>query len=270
MSWIGLEDVMLRYELSGRGSPVLVLLHELGGSLESFDGLMPQLEAHFRVLRYDQRGAGGSEKPRLPFSMADHADDLDQLVTALGLPTPLFLAGVAAGAAIAVAYALDAPQAVAALALCAPALTVERDRVDYLAARSELAVTEGMAAIVDGSLERSYPLIMQRDPATYAAYRSRFLANDPVGYAHANLALAHVQLEPRLEELRQPCLLLAGTHDLLRPPQTVAPLAARIGHGSFDVIDSGHLMPVQAPEEMGRQLVNFFAAARRNALVRAS
>lgn len=270
MSWISLDHITLRYELSGRESPVLVLLHELGGSLESFNDLMPHLAPHFRVLRYDQRGAGGSEKPRHPFSMADHASDLAQLVAALGLVTPLCLGGVAAGAAIAVAYALDAPQAVAALALCAPALTVERDRVDYLAARSARAVTEGMVAIVDASLERSYPPIVRRDPAAYGAYRARFLANDPVGYAHANLALADVQLEARLGELHQPCLLLAGTHDLLRPPQGVAPLAARIAHGSFAVIDSGHLMPVQAPAEMGRRLVDFFAHARCNALVRAS
>lgn len=270
MNWITLDHVTLRYTLTGQGPRTLVLLHELGGSLESFDGLMPALEPNFRVLRYDQRGAGGSEKPRLPFSLSDHADDLAQIVAALGLAGPLLVAGVAAGAAIAVAYALAAPEAVAALALCAPALTVADDRVRYLAERSELAVRAGMAAIADASLERSYPPVMRRDPAVFAAYRARFLGNDPVGYAHANLALADVRIEDRLGELAQPCLVLAGAHDLLRPPEAVEPLAARIAHASFAVIDSGHLMPVQAPDEMARRLADFFAAVPRPALVRAS
>ncbi len=270
MSWISLDHVTLKYELSGHGSRVLVLLHELGGSLESFDGLMPLLTPHFRVLRYDQRGAGGSEKPRRPFSLADQADDLAQLLAALGLTAPVSIAGVAAGAAIAVAYALEAPAAVAALALCAPALAVAHDRVAYLTKRSALAMREGMAAIVEASLERSYPPVVRRDAAAYAAYRARFLANDPVGYAYANLALADVQLERRLGELAQPCLVLAGTHDLLRPPETVAPLAARIPNATYAVLDSGHLMPVQAPREMGQRLADFFAEAERGALVRAS
>ncbi|GGF57164.1 alpha/beta hydrolase [Azorhizobium oxalatiphilum] len=269
MNWIGLDHVTLRYTLSGRGEHTLVLLHELGGTLESFDGLMPALEQRFRVLRYDQRGAGWSEKPRAPFFLADHISDLRQLLAMFRLTEPVMIAGVAAGAAIAVSHALETPHAVSALALCAPALTVASERVRYLAERSERAISKGMAAITDTSLDRSFPPVMRRDPAAYLAYRARFLANDPVGYAHANMALADVRLEERLGQLIQPCLVLSGTHDLLRPPEAVRQLAALIPHATYAEIDSGHIMPVQAPEEMAARLYGFFTKATHSPLVRA-
>ena len=54
----------LRYEPSGSGSRASVLLHETGGSLASWELVAPRLAAERRVLRYDARGAGMSEKVR--------------------------------------------------------------------------------------------------------------------------------------------------------------------------------------------------------------
>jgi 3-oxoadipate enol-lactonase len=121
VTWLDTGAVSLRVDLSGEGTATLVLLHELGGSLASFDGLMPTLARSLRVIRYDQRGAGLSEKPPGGFSLADHVADLDAVLAAHGLAGPVHLAGVAAGAAIAVAFALLHPSKVASLSLCAPA-----------------------------------------------------------------------------------------------------------------------------------------------------
>ena len=62
MEWIETNGVVLRYELSGRGRVPLVLIHELGGSLEFWDPVLPAFQQAFRVLRYDLRGFGMSEK----------------------------------------------------------------------------------------------------------------------------------------------------------------------------------------------------------------
>jgi 3-oxoadipate enol-lactonase len=261
MNWIRLDGITFRYELAGKGSKTLVLLHELGGSLESFDELVPLLHPDFRVLRYDLRGAGLSEKPRRAFSFADHVQDLANLLAALDLPAPIHVVGVAAGAAIAVSFALDHADGVGSLALCAPALSVDQDRLRYLMQRSDLAMREGMCAVCSDTLDRSYPPVVRRDETAYRNYRGRFLANDPVGYAHSNLAFANVNLLARLGELNTPCLVLAGIHDLLRLPGKVMVLAEAIRGAEFALIDSGHLIPVQAPVEMARRLVRFFSGA---------
>ncbi len=64
MPWIEANGASLRYELGGSGKETLVLMHEAGGCLESYEDTLPQLEKEFRVLRYDQRGFGFSEKVR--------------------------------------------------------------------------------------------------------------------------------------------------------------------------------------------------------------
>src|SRR5207248_5620338 len=139
--------------------------------------------------------------------------------------------------------------------------------VRYLTQRSELAMREGMAAVCSDTLDRSYPPVVRRDETAYRNYRGRFLANDPVGYAHSNLAFAKVSLLARLGELNTPCLVLAGIHDLLRPQDKVRVLAETIPGAQFAVVGSGHLMPVQAPAEMARRLVAFLSDAAGAAAV---
>src|SRR5690349_8090180 len=79
-------------------------MHEAGGCLESYEDALPGLEKHFRVLRYDQRGFGFSEKVReLTFHMV--ADDLAGLLDALKITAPVHLAGCAMGADFSVGFA---------------------------------------------------------------------------------------------------------------------------------------------------------------------
>src|SRR5690348_9293870 len=98
------------YKLEGAGSRSLIAIHELGGSLNSFTEIVPQLQRDFRILRYDQRGAGLSEKPRQSFSFADHVSDLERVLDHAGIAPPYHLVGLAAGAAIAVAFAQKHPK----------------------------------------------------------------------------------------------------------------------------------------------------------------
>src|SRR5580704_14507553 len=109
-----LPDISLHYGVSGSGPRSLVLIHELAGTMESFDRVVPGLEADFRILRADQRGAGLSEKVRRPFGLDDLVADTLALLQTSGLAPPYYLAGIASGAAIAAAFALRHPNDVAA------------------------------------------------------------------------------------------------------------------------------------------------------------
>ncbi|HWF96170.1 MAG TPA: alpha/beta hydrolase [Xanthobacteraceae bacterium] len=251
-------DLSLHYCVSGRGPRSLVLIHELAGTLESFDHLLPGLAADFRILRADQRGAGLSEKVRAPFGLDDLVADTLRLLQTAGLPPPYYVAGIASGAAIAAALALRRPGEVAALALCAPSLGTNPDRRHYLLERSETAKREGMRAIVDMVFERTYPQHDRGDAQIYSEHRARFLAIDPVCYAHANRMLAEVALEPSLEQIECPCLLLAGRHDQMRPPAQVERYAAMLRRAELAIIDSGHIMVVQAPDAVTAAMWNFF------------
>ena len=88
MPWKEANGVSIHYQLAGERGPVVVLLHELGGTLDSWDGVAPGLAERFRVLRYDQRGQGLTEKVRAQFSNDDAVGDLEARLAALALPPP--------------------------------------------------------------------------------------------------------------------------------------------------------------------------------------
>ena len=55
MPFMEAKGISIHYEIAGQG-PSVVLLHEMGGTLDSWDGIFPALSERFRTLRYDQRG----------------------------------------------------------------------------------------------------------------------------------------------------------------------------------------------------------------------
>src|ERR1700749_1367942 len=110
MPFVELNGVALRYELSGTGDRTLVLIHEMGGSLESWDDVIPHFAPSRRVLRYDTRGAGMSQKARGELSFSTMAADIAALREACGIADKVALAGVAVGGAIALQFAAQYPK----------------------------------------------------------------------------------------------------------------------------------------------------------------
>jgi 3-oxoadipate enol-lactonase len=257
MATIDLGGAGIHYELDG-GGEWLVLLHEIGGTLESWAAVAPALAWRFKVLRYDQRGAGQSEKISGGFSIERQVGDLGALLDKLGADRPVHIAGVAIGAALAVRFAVIAPARVKSLMLACPAPGVSAARRQYVAERADLVELKGMASSVEESLKNSYPGEVRRDPAAFAAYKARWLANDPKSYAAINRAFAHFDTTADLPNVKCPALVLAGSHDRLRPPDFVRGVAATIPGAQYAEIDSGHIMPVQAPDAMIAAMQAFY------------
>src|SRR5258708_12374398 len=94
MEFIELNGVALRYDVSGKGDRMLVLVHEMGGSLESWDEVVPQFTDSRRVLRYDTRGAGLSQKARGALDLDTMADDIAALLDSIATAGKVPLAAV--------------------------------------------------------------------------------------------------------------------------------------------------------------------------------
>ena len=105
MPFIEVNGAALRYDLTGAGPTTLVLVHEMGGTLDSWDWVLPVLSRGRRVLRYDTRGAGLSEKIRGAADIDVLADDSAALLDALDIRAKVAIAGVAVGGAIALHFA---------------------------------------------------------------------------------------------------------------------------------------------------------------------
>lgn len=73
------DNVRLYYEEAGNGHP-LILIHDFAASCKYFDANFREFAQSFRVIRYDQRGHGDSEKPQYGFHVARLAADLRDVI----------------------------------------------------------------------------------------------------------------------------------------------------------------------------------------------
>jgi len=259
MSFIEIGGVAARYVLQGQAGPLLVLIHEMGGSLDSWDDVAERLQENWRVLRYDVRGAGLSEKLKGDVTVDILAGDLIALLDALDIQEPVCLAGSAVGAAIAIAFAALHPSRIAALALLSPATGIpahaRMDRQTF----ADTLLAGGMRAIVEPTLAAGYPpLLRAADPARYAAFRARWLGNDPVSYRFTYRMLIDMDLTPYYGRVACPVLGIGAEHDALRPPASVQAVVAQIPSHRFTVMPTGHHAAVQTPAEVASVLYGFF------------
>jgi 3-oxoadipate enol-lactonase len=260
MDWIDANGVALRYELSGQGAHVLVLLHEMGGTLDSWDLVMPVLRRGHRVLRFDMRGFGLSEKIRGAVTVEQLADDLRGLLDALGLLAPVALVGCAVGAAVALCFAARYPARAARVVVSSPATGIPPERraatLDYIA-RFE---GEGLRAIEDISLAGSYPPALRAaDPARFQATRLHWLGNDPVSFAAVYRMLVGLDLLQTIPRITTPALFIGCTLDGVRPPDGVAAVAKLCPGARFATVESGHFLAIQNPEALLALLLPFLA-----------
>jgi 3-oxoadipate enol-lactonase len=247
MNWIEVNGTSLRYELSGSGKTTLVLVHEMGGTLDSWDQVLPALNNVRQVLRYDTRGAGLSEKIDGRVTFDDMADDVAALLDALGIKGKVALAGTAVGAAIAIHFAVRHAARTGALVVTSPATGVAADRRQATLDRAAAAETQGMRALVEQSLANSYPPEVRHDAEEFRKFRARWLANDPQSFAAINRMLADSTVTDELPRIACPTLVIGCTHDKLRPPSAIEPMAKQIRNAEYLEINSGHFAGVQTP-----------------------
>ena len=249
MNWVEIAGISLRYDLSGAGENTLVLVHEMGGSLETWDDVIEPLAKRWRVLRYDTREAGFSEKTgRIP-DIAAMSGELASLLDALGIRSPIAIVGCAIGAAIAIHFATNYPQRTAAMMALSPATGIAASGRAAAFARAEKAEREGMRSITDALFDMAYPPALRKDVERYRAARARLLGADPASFALIYRMLADLDLTLDFAKVRCPTLVVAGAHDQLRPPDHVRAIAAQIPCAQFEVIEAGHYIPVQAPDQ---------------------
>ncbi len=103
------------YEETGGGEP-LILIMGFGGDHLAWAFQVRALAEHYRVVTFDNRGAGQSDAPELPYTIRTMADDTAGLIAALGIERA-HVVGVSMGGMIAQELALAYPRRVRSLHL---------------------------------------------------------------------------------------------------------------------------------------------------------
>jgi len=264
-TWIEVNDVALRYDYRPGTGTTYVLLHEMGGSIESWRGVVRDLPADAGVLLYDQRGFGLSEKVRGDMTIAQHVADLLALLDRLGITQPVVLSGVAVGAGIAMAFSARHPARVSHLLAMAPACGVASERRAGAMEMARRIADNGMRSEAAGLFDMAYPQSLRTDPARYETYRAAWLSSDPFSLAAIYLMLATQDFDADVAALPAATVMVGGTYDVLRPQAEIQRLAALCPQAACIFAQTGHFMQVNSPRFVAHALSALPADAGRSA-----
>ncbi len=247
------------------GAPVLVLGNSIGTTRAVWEPQAAALRAHFRLLRFDYPGHGGSAAPAGPYSIGDLAGGVLALLNAHRVDRALYC-GISLGGMVGMWLAAHAPERIAALGLCCTSAYLPPAAM--WAERAALVRARGMGPVADAAAGRWFtPAFRRRDPAAVSLVVDALRGVDPAGYAGCCEAIAAMDQRASLGSVTAPALVIAGQQDPATPPWHGAVIASGIPGARLRVIGgASHLANVSQPGEVTVLLLSHLLAASRPAL----
>jgi pimeloyl-ACP methyl ester carboxylesterase len=260
------NGINLYYEIHGHG-PNLTMIEGTGYDLWMWYRQLPEFSAHFRVLVYDNRGVGRSDKPPGPYSHAQNAADLAGLLDHLGWDRTHVL-GISMGGFIAQEFALAHRDRVDRLVLVATGfggpnmVPVPPEAVLALTPDPTLSPEEKIRQAMPVAFgDRDWPRGHVEEFDQIVGWRLQYPPTPESSMAQIMAGLTF-NVEARLGEIQAPTLVVAGTEDRVVPPENARLLAERIPHARLDVIEgAGHLVLIEASDRFNRDVIAFLAGS---------
>lgn len=261
------DDIGLKVYDSGRErsyetEKVLVFLHGSPGQISNWKYQIAYLREKYRVVAYDQRGYGGSDKPEV-VCLEDYLRDLDSLLDKLGIaPEKSILIGHSFGGMIAQAYAAE--RRIMGLVLIGSLVKYKPDTLDKIIWYLPAVLWK--------------PILFKKNPLTVRLYRSVFFSSktpdnifedfmeDNTEYIES--LPAHVYRYSKyyrdydastlLKEIKCPTLIVVGEDDKVTPPDYSREIAELIPQSKLVIVkDAGHLVLYEKAEEINRLIEEF-------------
>ncbi len=256
MPFVQSNGIDLCYRANGAGHPLL-LIAGVGYGQWFWRQVVPGLARHYRVITFDNRGAGETEQPIGPYSVPMMAADTAGLLDALNIKGAHVL-GHSLGGYIAQELVVTRPDLVGKLILAstnyggAKTIPITAEAMKVLTDRSgdpmDL-IRRGIAiAGAPGFAERlpkvamelvEYRLTNPVPPAQYAAQ---------VAAGAAMIALTDEVVDQRMATIRVPTLILFGEYDNVVPPGNARLMADKIAGAKVKILPgAGHLFAIEDP-----------------------
>jgi 3-oxoadipate enol-lactonase len=252
---IGEQDI--HYQIDGEG-PWLTLSHSLAVGSAMWEPQLKVLTPHFKVLRIDTRGHGGSGVPAGLCAMADLADDVRGLYRVLGVEHSHWL-GLSMGGMIGETFALKYPGVLTRLVLADATARAAPNAQAMWGERIALARAKGMHGLVDMTLARWFTEPYRlANPAVMARVAAMIESTSVEGYCACCAAVAAIDVLDKLPAIDVPVLVIVGDQDQATPPQMSRDMHARLPRSELLVLkDAAHLSSVEQADAFNAAVLAF-------------
>jgi 2-(acetamidomethylene)succinate hydrolase len=251
-------------------SPLVVLLHGVGGNAYSFASLAQRLDVPFRLLGVDQRGGGDSDKPATGYTAEDFALDVLAIQDQLGNGQPMVLVGHSRGGWQAAYIAARWPDRVSHLVLVDPARITFDSASDVDDFYGPVRAALGPFASADEALA----FARQRDPQAiwnadreqtfrfgYTSQPDGSLVGKMPGYVLDQLRAERetTDIGPSLANVTNPVLLLVATKSNERRQQQKLAYARYLPQARVEFVEGTHHIHIEQPERVARLIEELLA-----------
>lgn len=237
------------------GTLPLILSNSLGTDLHMWDSLAAKLANTRKVVRYDKRGHGRSEVPAGPYTNAQLAEDVIDIMDALNIEQADFC-GISMGGMAGQWLAANRPDRFRRVILANTVPHMDLDEIWN--GRIETVNAGGMAAIEDAVLERWFtPAFRAGNDDAVAPILKMVQTVSPAGYTACCAAVRDLDIRSEIKTISIPVLVIAGTHDQATPPEQGRAIAAAIAGAQYLELDAAHLSNIEKPAEFERAVMAF-------------
>jgi pimeloyl-ACP methyl ester carboxylesterase len=263
MPKVRVNGIDLNYIEVGAGDPLLLIMG-FGGDHLAWVFQTPAFAERFRVIAFDNRGAGQSDVPDVAYTTRMMADDAAGLLDALGVERAHVL-GVSMGGMIAQELALSHPQRVWSLqlhcTLARPDRYMDALIESWRTVRTKVTPEEWMRIV---ALWLFSPTTYAERPEFVEAVIQTGIANPHpftlTGFLRQGDAVRSHDTLARIGTLRAPTLVSVAEDDILVPPRFSRALAAAVPNAQLRVVPrAGHCLFWERPDVFNTMCLEFLA-----------
>ncbi len=256
-------DITIHYEIFGEGEP-LVMINGAGAGMEWFRWLIPTYSREYRLILFDNRGVGRTDKPDMPYTTAMMADDLAGLLDVIGIGSA-HVRGISFGGMIAQEFVLRHPEKVRSLILavtyCGGTHSVTLPFAADTTHIRQLPPKEATEAFLRWFITEEF---IDQNPLIFGQLLAFAVEHppDPFALAKHGEAIANHDTYDRLPGIAVPTLIFGADADRVIPVENSKILASRIPNAELVILKNAGHMLIEAAHEVDRVTLDFLRKHR--------
>lgn len=237
-------------------APVVMLSNSLSSNLAMWEDQIAALTAHYRVLRYDQRGHGQSAVAPAPYTFDLLADDAHGLLRHLGIDSVHFV-GLSMGGMTGQTLGVRYPDILKSLVLCDT--SAHMPPPGMWDERIALARDGGMASTSESTLGRWFTAPFHAARPDAVARVRHMIETTPVeGYAGCCMAIRDMDQTAALSRIAVPTCVIVGAEDPSTPVSASELIHGEIAGSELVILkDAAHLSNIEKADEFNTALLDF-------------